>query len=280
MQREIICDEFVSEKFNDTKTYMNTLVKLEEQKLLSSIPALAAKSDKNSLLKRFKLMNHDFPKRRINIQHYVLIILVLVLGFILYSLTKNKNSDTKIFANDQTYSSGIQLEYSYFTDSRDGQSYKIIKIYGKWWMAENLNYNCEGSWYYNNDKEKGNKWGRLYTWSAIKKACPDGWHVASDDEWLELERYFGVGPTQLEDLGWRNSGIGEFFRNKELLNIVDGGYRPYGDGTFDDGGDDAYYWTSTSVDNTDAWKRFFSGKKMGRGFDDKRKAFSVRCVKN
>ena len=90
----------------------------------------------------------------------------------------------------------------------------IVKIKNKWWMLENLNYTCENSWDYNNDKENGKKWGRLYTWDAAMIACPKGWHVASDDDWQELEKYFGVNSSQLDNLGWREQNIGELLRNE------------------------------------------------------------------
>jgi len=46
--------------------------------------------------------------------------------------------------------------------------------------------------------------------------------------------------------------------------------------------DDAYFWTSTEKDRSDAWKRFLDDhrEQVGRGYDDKREGFSVRCVKD
>ena len=35
-----------------------------------------------------------------------------------------------------------------FTDTRDGQTYQFIEIKGILWMAENLNFETEDSWWY------------------------------------------------------------------------------------------------------------------------------------
>jgi uncharacterized protein (TIGR02145 family) len=79
-----------------------------------------------------------------------------------------------------------------FTDSRDGQTYKVVKIGNQVWMAENLNYETStGSWCYDDDTENCDKYGRLYDWKTARKACPKGWHLPTDAEFRRLISFLG-----------------------------------------------------------------------------------------
>ena len=172
---------------------------------------------------------------------------------------------------------------STFKDDRDGKEYQIVKIGDIWWMAENLNFEIrEGSWCYDDDPMLCNKFGRLYSWEAAVRACPGGWHLPSDEEWQKLEKNMGIQEEELDKMGWRPGAGGHLHEDLAGFKPVMAGYRPYGDGAFDDIKDDAYFWTSTSYENTDAWKRTLDDDRneIGRGYDSKRKGLSVRCVKD
>lgn len=165
-------------------------------------------------------------------------------------------------------------------DSRDGQTYKTVKIGNQVWMAENLNYKTGESKCYDNKESNCKKYGRLYTWEAAKMACPSGWHLPSKEE---LESLFAtVGPSEAEVSrnlrvrSWKNGA------DKFGFSALPAGVGPYGsdDEMFLDLGVSAVFWSSEEDRNDYAYYLSIGDRSVGVGSEKRASVISVRCLQD
>jgi uncharacterized protein (TIGR02145 family) len=202
-----------------------------------------------------------------------------------------------------------------FTDPRDGQTYKWVRIGDQVWMAENLNYDQSthgNDWCYNQKSSNCDTYGRLYDWDAllqrdstsnnnpsgVQGVCPDGWHVPSDAEWKELEEELGMSQSEADKTGYRGTNEGSQlagnaspWKNDKLINnsefgstgfaALPDGYRG-SDGNFYGIGNYGYWWSSTEKSLTESWYRTlgYNNSNVNRGSTNKGSGFSVRCVRD
>lgn len=153
-----------------------------------------------------------------------------------------------------------------FTDTRDGQTYKWVRLKdGKKWMAQNLNYETTDSWCHENKSENCKEYGRLYTWEIAKKACPQGWHLPTNDEWWEMVSHYKEGDDNWKYWGWYTGEIAY----KALVqggssgfNALHGGGRNQ-QGSFSSLGIYGHYWTSSMEKSVDAWAYYVYNKEKG-----------------
>lgn len=178
-------------------------------------------------------------------------------------------------------------------DPRDDQTYTTVQIGNQCWMAENLNYETSNTWWYDNSSANGDVYGRLYTWDAALTACPPNWHLPSDDEWKQLERYLGMSQIEADHEDWRGIYEGEKLKSISGWNnngngtdefgfsALPGGYRYYG-GSFDDLGDGGYWWSATEDYSVSAWYRglYYGSDKVARNINYGEDGFSVRCLRD
>jgi uncharacterized protein (TIGR02145 family) len=216
--------------------------------------------------------------------------------------------------NEMVYQTGTVTDI-------EGRTYKTVKIGETWWMAENLavaSYsdgspiefiqNDQTLWaggkpavcrYDNNDKAPG----LLYNWASVNHPAglaPKGWHIASEAEWQELEKYLGMVNNEIELVNWRLTGnCGDKLKiegptgwlqiqnvwgnNSSGFTALAGGCRLW-NGNWSNPGLNytGFWWTSSERDLQNAFFRNLDYKHSGvfRFYVDKRYGMSVRCVKN
>lgn len=224
---------------------------------------------------------------------YKLIIIIFLLGTLAILWTGCEKDPT-------TQGNGA---CSTITDSRDGETYSVVKIGDQCWMAENLRFNATGSWI--NPNNPSVAYGCLYDWSTVMNGesssssspsgvqglCPSGWHLPSDIEWKTLEISLGLsssdadlwgqyrgthGKEMKSTTGWDNS---ESSANSSGFNVFPSA--KYLSGFFVGLGERANFWSATESSVTEAWHRRLYDNISGvdRFYSDKTEGFSCRCVK-
>ncbi len=191
-------------------------------------------------------------------------------------------------------------EFGQMTDARDGQTYQTVKLGDQTWLAQDLNYETENSWCYQDDPVNCELYGRLYDWEAAMTACPDGWHLASDEEWATLINYLDprsnpdatmeesqVAGGMMKATGTLEDGTGLWRSpNKDATNVsgfsaVPSGTR-FNTGLFINRGQHVFFWTSTEYNADCAWTRMLDYGQSGIFRHDeeitKDYAVAVRCV--
>jgi len=220
------------------------------------------------------------------------------------------------------------------TDPRDGNQYQTVVFGDQEWFAENLRYLpsvCEvttssstSSCYYvygysgtvvADAQATPNyaTFGVLYNWyaamngapssmsnpSGVQGACPEGWHLPSDAEWVELENYLaangfnydgttgGGGMKIAKSLAsitlWNSStilgavGNDLSLNNSSGFNILPSGYKY--NSIYTSNGSLGYFWTTFYGAFPAAW--FIRNDLAGTTFygDYSTNALSVRCLR-
>jgi uncharacterized protein (TIGR02145 family) len=204
----------------------------------------------------------------------------------------------------------------------DGNVYEFVTICNQTWTKSNLNVSkytdgttipqvsdqnewanlSTGAWcYYNNTTSNGTTYGKLYNWYAVagiydavslsnsalrKKLAPAGWHVPTDAEWTLLTDCLGgmtVAGGKMKSEGttlWLNPNTDA--TNTSRFTALPGGYRTKLGMCFDIGVD-SYWWSSSELNNSEAWTRglgYASGYAYRHNNFGKKGGFSVRCVKD
>jgi uncharacterized protein (TIGR02145 family) len=140
------------------------------------------------------------------------------------------------------------------------------------------------------------QYGRLYNWNFVQDsrgACPSGWHVPSDEDWIILEIELGLNAEDAISTGWRGVHGFELKETYGWRNDANGsngsGFSGLPGGGFVDdctsfyaAGVGGFWWTSSVGNNFNAWSRSLTeySNQVGRDETDVASCLSVRCVRN
>jgi uncharacterized protein (TIGR02145 family) len=192
----------------------------------------------------------------------------------------------------------------------EGNVYKTVYIGSQLWMAENLKTTryrdgtaipsdplTSSEWiglttgalcYYDNDElNNKNIYGPLYNWYAVadeRTLCPSGWHIPTNDEYMELRDYLGGLSIAGAKMKETESGLWEFPNtgadNSSGFTALPGGDRD--EGAFGSIHNGTGWWSSTEVDDENAWSHYlyYSSTSFFPSPDEKVSGCSVRCIKD
>ena len=197
------------------------------------------------------------------------------------------------------------IDYGEMVDDRDGQIYKTVTIGSQIWMAENLNYEVDSSFCYNDSAKYCRMFGRLYRWAAaigkserecgygntcglsgkVRGVCPEGWHLPDTTEWRTLINEVGEDSTAgyilKSQTGWLYGDNGSDVYG---FSVLPAGYRSCGD-SFDKG-IYADFWSATEVNNKIS-AYYMCLRKFDKEYADadlsyttKDFGYSVRCIQD
>jgi uncharacterized protein (TIGR02145 family) len=180
---------------------------------------------------------------------------------------------------------------------RNGDIIPQVKSHVEWLQAGNK---AQPAWcFYENKTSNGAKYGKLYNGYAVmdpRGLAPNGWHIATEQEWKTLRDYCGgsseAGKRLKSTSGWKKPGNGtDSFGFAALpAGIHSESYTTLGNGRgyaetneYHFLGEQAFWWTTTRSDNG-ALVCIYMGRGDGIGstsnYGNYGGGYSVRCVKD
>ena len=189
-----------------------------------------------------------------------------------------------------------RLVWEEIVDDPEEEEVREEEEEGEWRSA------TEGAYtYYDFDPEMGEAYGKLYNFYAVddeRGLCPEGWRVPSDEDWMEVEAYLGIGEDELEDTDERGSDerVGQKMKSERVwdhfldegvgesgFDALPGGFRS-GNEQFIGLGMHTIFWSSseggTVRGRETVWQRSLIERRAGvyRNRGAKIYGAYVRCV--
>ena len=184
-----------------------------------------------------------------------------------------KNSQEQYKNRRVSPNSSPSTSSEFITDKRSVQDYKTIHLADRVWLAENLNLNILDSWCYGNEAVNCEKYGRLYSFEAARKACESlgsGWRLPTKMDWNRLFK-------EHSNVTLMKGGLSGF-------DLIKAGELDYTNNDFDYLDQYGYYWSDNRgvLDHGKYYR--FTGRnaknELRSNKSHQRDGRSCRCVKD
>ena len=238
-------------------------------------------------------------------------------------------SETIVLMFDSVRTDGLPCSGTPTITDIDGNVYNTVMIGTQCWMKENLRtthyadntpipageaYSLTEPYRYapNNDEVNVAAYGYLYNWpavmhgaassnvnpSGVQGICPTGWHVPSNEEWVQLADYVSsrsgyvcgddngnIAKALSAATGWDEiNGECRVGNDQSSNNATGFSAVPAGiyNGDYISFGGSAFFWSATVVDLNSAYCRNLAYTTYRLLYDDqyKGRGFSVRCLRD
>lgn len=186
-----------------------------------------------------------------------------------------------------------------FVDERDSKAYYYTTVEGTDWMRQNLAWEGAGKPYVD-CRSMTDILGQYYTQTEAAEACPEGWRLPTDAEWVALAKAFGAkgdgdgdldkaaGPL-MENVYFNGERFWAYWRNVKITNaarvsLLPGGYAvDLGTGDADFTGFQSYgaFWTADKADGKATFRYIFEEEDIlyKGSADPDGMRMPVRCVR-
>lgn len=190
-----------------------------------------------------------------------------------------------------------------YTDTREDTpvDYSYVRCGDTYWMRTNLAWGGAGVAYEDCDVMDG-VFGRYYSWEEAQTACPPGWRLPSEEDWLELAREYGSGGEPepgsdfkglagalMADLYFNGTRMWEYWPEVKVtdasrLSVMPAGYAVMSVDGYNFGNVYSYaaFWTSEDAGDKGVLRYIYEEKDIVYRFEADKKglAASVRCVRD
>ena len=239
-------------------------------------------------------------------------------------LTEEETYEYQVYAFNSLCNGNViteTIELRIIVTDIDGNVYQVVQIGSQFWMAENLkvtrykngntipHLTIDGAWtstysgaycFYHDNSSNIETYGNLYNWYAVDDSrglAPEGWHVPTDEDIMELELHLGMSQFWVYNTGGRGTNEGSKLAGNAALwfhatlendpefgtsgfNFLPGGERNYNYEYYYNMSYRGSFWSSSEIGSYDAWFRYLSSSSTSvyRFSASKCYGFSVRCV--